>query len=66
MLARHLTVILPVCAVFALLPGVWWNRLLVPIFAFLASTFLVILSAEEIRAARLRQHGLSVPHDKPH
>lgn len=60
-LARHLLVIVPVCAVFALLPGAWWIRVLVPAFAFCASTFLVVVSADEIRAARLRQHNLPVP-----
>lgn len=64
MLLRHLTLIVPVSAAFALLPGAWWIRLLVPAFTFLASTLLVAVSAEEIRTARLRQHGLSPPPDR--
>lgn len=64
-LTRHLALIVPVCAVFAALPGDLWIRLVVPAFALVASTFLVVLSADQIRAARLRQHGLPVPRDPP-
>jgi hypothetical protein len=35
----------------------------VPGFAFIASVGTVLISADDVRAARLKQHGLEVPND---
>jgi hypothetical protein len=61
--ARHLTVMIPVCLLLALLPGPVWLRLMVPALALAGSLFTVAAYADDIRAARLRQHGLPVPDD---
>jgi Family of unknown function (DUF5313) len=58
MLARHLLIMLPICVVLSLLPGEWWIRLSVPLLALIASTFVVVISTDDLRRSRLRQHGL--------
>ncbi len=63
MMARHLAIILPCCVVLAALPAEWWIRLLVPALALSASSFVVLLTAADLRAARLHQHGLRAPGD---
>ena len=60
---RHLTVMIPVCVVLALLPGPPWLEIMVPALALAGSLFTVTAYADDIRAARLRQHGLPVPDD---
>jgi hypothetical protein len=60
---RHLTVMLPICAILALLPGPAWLRVMVPLLAFIGSVFIVTVYADDIRIARLRQHDLPVPDD---
>jgi hypothetical protein len=62
-LVRHLFVMIPVCVLLGLLPAAWPIRLLVAALALLASTFVVIISAGDLRAARLRRHGLTPPGD---
>ena len=64
MMARHLTLMAPVCVLLALLPAEWGLRVAVVALALLSSTFVVAVSSSEIRQARLRQHGLPVP-DEP-
>jgi len=61
--ARHLTVMVPVCLALALLPAPVWLRVMVPALALAGSLFTVTAVADDIRAARLRQHGLPVPDD---
>jgi Family of unknown function (DUF5313) len=61
--ARHLTIMIPVCLLLALLPGPIWLRVMVPALALAGSVFTVTVYADDIRAARLRQHGLPVPDD---
>jgi Family of unknown function (DUF5313) len=65
LLGRHIAVVLPVCVVFALLPGAPWIRVAVPALFALCSIGIVAMYAEEIRASRLRRHGLEVPGDRP-
>jgi hypothetical protein len=48
----------PVCVVLALLPGEWWIRFLTIVLALGASTFVVAISAGDLRVSRLHQHGL--------
>ena len=60
---RHLVVMIPVCLLLALLPGPPWLRIMVPLLALAGSLFTVTVYADDIRAARLRQHGLPVPDD---
>jgi predicted permease len=60
---RHLVVMIPACLLLALLPGPPWLRIMVPALALAGSLFTVTIYADDIRAARLRQHGLEVPDD---
>ena len=62
-IARHLTVMVPVCLLLALLPGPVWLRVMVPALALAGSLFTVAAYADDIRVARLRQHKLPVPDD---
>jgi hypothetical protein len=62
-IARHLIVMIPICALLALLPGPPWLRVMVPALALTGSLFTVTLYSDDIRAARLRQHKLPVPDD---
>ena len=62
-LARHLGVMIPICVLLGLMPAEWWIRLLVAGLALLSSTFVVAVSAGDLRTARLRQHGLASPAD---
>jgi hypothetical protein len=60
---RHLIVMIPVCVLLALLPGPPWLKIMVPALALAGSVFTVAAYADDIRAARLRQHKLPVPDD---
>lgn len=62
-IARLLVLLGPVCVALAFLPGPVWLRVAVPGLAFVASVGTVLISADDIRAARLKQHGLDVPDD---
>ncbi|WP_345474040.1 DUF5313 family protein [Actinoallomurus oryzae] len=61
MLARHLALMVPVCVLLGLLPASWGIRVAVGLLALLGSTFVVMVNSNDIRRARLRQHGLPVP-----
>ena len=60
---RHLLLMLPVCAAFALLPGAVWIRIAVPGLFLICSVGIVAMYANDIRVARLRRHGLPPPDD---
>jgi hypothetical protein len=60
---RLMVLMLPVCVALAFLPGPAWLRIAVPGLALIASVGTVLISADDVRAARLRQHGLEVPDD---
>ncbi len=65
---RHLAVIIPVCIVVAvvlytLLPAPAWLTLMMVALILSGSVFTVLAYADDLRAARLRQHGLDVPDD---
>jgi membrane protein YdbS with pleckstrin-like domain len=65
---RHLAVILPVCAVVAVLllelsPAPTWFAVMMIALILCGSVFTVAAYADDIRASRLRQHGLDVPDD---
>lgn len=60
---RLMVVMVPVCVALAFLPGPAWLRVAVPLLALVASVGTVLISAADVRAARLRQHGLDVPDD---
>ncbi len=62
-IVRHLLIMIPICLALALLPGPPWLRIMVPVLALAGSLFTVAVYADDIRAARLRQHGLPVPDD---
>ena len=58
---RHLVVMLPICAVLALLPGALWIRIAVPALFLICSVGIVAMYADDIRVSRLRRHGLEPP-----
>jgi hypothetical protein len=60
---RLLVLMVPICVVLAFLPGPVWLRIAVPAFALIASIGTVLISAADVRAARLKQHDLPVPND---
>jgi Family of unknown function (DUF5313) len=65
---RHLAVILPICAIVAtllltLLPAPAWLAIMMVALILSGSIFTVAAYADDMRAARLRQHGLDVPDD---
>jgi Family of unknown function (DUF5313) len=60
---RLMVVMIPVCAALAFLPGPAWLRAAVPALALIGSIGTVAISADDIRAARLKQHDLTVPDD---
>jgi uncharacterized protein DUF5313 len=64
MMVRHLAIILPCCVALGALPAEWWIRVLVPALALSASSFVVLVTATDLRAARLHQHGLPAPGDR--
>jgi Family of unknown function (DUF5313) len=61
---RLLVIMAPVCVALAFLPGPVWLQVTVPALAFIASVGTVLISADDVRAARLKQHGLPVPNDR--
>jgi archaellum biogenesis protein FlaJ (TadC family) len=65
---RHLAVIIPVCAVIVivltvLLPAPAWLSLTMVALILAGSVFTVTAYADDLRATRLRQHGLEPPDD---
>lgn len=61
MVARHALVFAPLCALAGLLPGSWWLRATVAAVVFFGSLSLLAVYTDEVRAARLRHHGLDAP-----
>jgi uncharacterized membrane-anchored protein len=65
---RHLAVIIPICAVVVvvltvLLPAPAWLSLTMVALILAGSVFTVVAYADDLRASRLRQHGLEPPDD---
>lgn len=65
---RHLAVIIPICALVAvgllvLSPAPAWFAVMMVALILCGSIFTVAAYADDIRASRLRQHGLGVPDD---
>ena len=60
---RHLVIMLPLCAVLALLPGAVWIRIAVPGLFLICSVGIVAMYADDIRVSRLRRHDLEPPDD---
>ena len=65
---RHLVVIIPICVILVivlgvLLPAPLWVPLTMVALILCGSVFTVSVYADDIRAARLRQHDLPVPKD---
>jgi hypothetical protein len=61
---RLMVIMVPVCVALAFLPGPPWLRVAVPAFALVASIGTVLIGADDVRAARLKQHDLPVPDDR--
>jgi Family of unknown function (DUF5313) len=65
---RHLAIIIPICAIVAALlltlsPAAAWFAGMMVLLILSGSVFTVAAYADDIRASRLRQHGLDVPDD---
>jgi Family of unknown function (DUF5313) len=60
---RHLVVMLPFAAAFALFPGALWIHIAVPALFLICSVGTVALYADDLRVSRLRRHGLEAPDD---
>ena len=60
---RHLVAMLPLAAVFALLPAAVWIRVAVPGLFLICSVGTVALYADDIRVSRLRRNGIEPPDD---
>jgi len=65
---RHLAVIIPICALVAVLllvlsPAPAWFAVMMVVLILCGSVFTVAAYADDIRTTRLRQHGLDVPDD---
>ncbi len=65
---RHLALIVPICAVLAIVlltlsPAPAWLAVMMIALILCGSVFSVAAYADDIRASRLRQHGLDVPDD---
>jgi hypothetical protein len=65
---RHLAIIVPLCAIVAvllltLLPAPGWLAGMMVGLILAGSIFTVAAYADDIRASRLRQHGLEAPDD---
>lgn len=65
---RHLAIIVPICAILAagllvLSPAPAWFAVMMVALILCGSVFSVAAYADDIRASRLRQHGLDVPDD---
>lgn len=65
---RHLAVMVPVCVVLVallaiFLPAPLWVSAMMVVLILTGSVLTVALYADDLRAARLRQHGLPVPTD---
>jgi len=65
---RHLAVIIPLCAIVAVLllalsPAPAWFAVMMVVLILCGSVFTVAAYADDIRTSRLRQHGLDVPDD---
>ena len=65
---RHLVVIVPICAIVVVvlevfLPAAPWVSAMMVALILSGSVLTVAAYADDIRAARLRQHGLPVPKD---
>jgi hypothetical protein len=60
---RLMVLMVPICVALAFLPGPVWLRVAVPLFALVASVGTVLIGADDVRVARLRQHDLPVPDD---
>lgn len=65
---RHLALIIPICIVVAVVlllvsPSSAWFAVMMVALILCGSIFTVAAYADDIRASRLRQHGLDVPDD---
>jgi Family of unknown function (DUF5313) len=65
---RHLVIIVPACGVLvavfaAFLPAPAWVSVMMVVLVLSGSVLSVATYADDLRAARLRQHGLPVPSD---
>jgi hypothetical protein len=67
-IVRHLAVIVPICAILAVVLLIWlpapgWLAAMMIALILAGSIFTVAAYADDIRATRLRQHGLDAPDD---
>ncbi len=67
-IVRHLAIIVPLCAIVAVVLLVWlpspaWLAAMMITLILTGSIFTVTAYADDIRATRLRQHGFEAPDD---
>ncbi len=65
---RHLAVIVPLCALIVIvllvvLPAPAWLAIMMVVLILVGSIFTTTAYADDLRASRLRQHGLEPPDD---
>jgi hypothetical protein len=63
LIGRHLLVTLPVVVALAAFPGPLFIHIMVPALFLICSVGIVAMYADDIRASRLRRHGLTPPDD---
>ena len=64
LVTKHVLAMLPIALVLCLaLPGPLWLHITVPLLFLLCSVGIVAMYADDIRASRLRRHGLTPPDD---
>ena len=63
LVGRHLLIMLPIAAALAAFPGLLWIHIAVPVLFLICSVGIVAMYADDIRASRLRRHGLTPPDD---
>jgi uncharacterized membrane protein len=63
LIGRHLLVTLPIVVALAAFPGPLFIHIMVPALFLICSVGIVAMYADDIRASRLRRHGLTPPDD---
>jgi hypothetical protein len=63
-IVRLMVLVGPICVALAFVLSPTWLQVAAPALLFLSSAGTVLMAADDVRAARLHQHGLDVPDDK--
>ena len=63
-IVRLMVLIGPICVALAFFLSPAWLQVAAPALLLVSSVGTVLIAADDVRAARLHQHGLEVPDDK--